>query len=107
MVTEGRLCSGAESDFPHCGKHWTIGESCIWNSWYPQNGWPFVSQPKTGAQTHGHAFIGIRPAPGTGSGGGEVEPIEVHDPVPCFDEVADKLLRRVLAGVNLGDRAQL
>src|SRR5262245_9910512 len=36
-----------------------------------------------------------------------VEPIEVHHLVPGADEVAHELLLRIVAGVGLGERAQL
>src|SRR5262249_36231714 len=38
---------------------------------------------------------------------GQVEPVEVHDLVPRGNEVADELLRRVVARVDLGDRTEL
>ena len=37
----------------------------------------------------------------------QVEPVQVHDLDPGGDEVADELLARVVAGVDLGERAQL
>ena len=34
-----------------------------------------------------------------------LKPVEVHDFVPCGDKVADELLLRVVAAINLGDGA--
>src|SRR5687768_12909404 len=41
------------------------------------------------------------------SGSGEVEPIEVHDLVPCGHEVTHELLLRVVARVDLRDSSEL
>src|SRR5260370_36886977 len=41
------------------------------------------------------------------AGSGEVEPVEVHHLAPRRDEVAHDLLLRVVAGVDLRERAQL
>src|SRR3954462_12574931 len=38
---------------------------------------------------------------------GEVEPVELHDLGPCGNEVADELLPRIAACVDLGERAHL
>ena len=48
---------------------------------------------------------GVRPT--WTSRSGEVEPVEVHDLVPRGDEVVHELLLRVVARVDLGERAQL
>src|SRR5439155_10726087 len=50
---------------------------------------------------------GPRRPGGTGSAGsGQVEPVQLHHLRPRGDEVADELLLRVVAGVDLGQRAQ-
>src|SRR5260370_23217311 len=48
-----------------------------------------------------------RAGPAWTSGSGEVEPVEVHHLVPRRDEVAHELLLRVIARVDLRERAQL
>src|SRR5579871_6156144 len=51
-------------------------------------------------------IFGVKRPPGR-ERSGQVEPVEVHDLVPYGNEVADELLPRVIARVDLCDRPQL
>src|SRR5690606_32824052 len=54
----------------------------------------------------GQAPIRACPGGGLAASAAQVEPVQLHHPVPGGDEVVDKPALAVLAGVHLGQRAQ-
>src|SRR5947207_10081023 len=65
-----------------------------------------LSEPHD-AGWRGGPYLRLVPPVSVDGGSGQVEPVEVHDLAPGGNEVADELLLRVAARVDLSDRPEL